>query len=140
MHLLEAFTTLQTFLHRYEEQGGISPTPEMNQLRFLAFAEVELVPIIRRVTTVLQQAGIPAHDVVKLREDPMWFGVFLDETWTCGLFVQPHDAASMLLTIRLGGDPLTEEPHVLPYRRCTRAAFASVLERSVERLLTPPLR
>ena len=140
MHLLEAFTTLRTFLQRYEEQGGISPSPATNRLRFLAFADFELIPLMKRLTTVLQQAGIPARDVVQFGEEPVWFGVFLDDTWTCGVFVQPHDAASMLLTIRVGGDPLSEEPHVLPYRRCTREAFASVLERSIERLLTrPPL-
>lgn len=138
MHLLEAFTTLRTFLQRYEENGGISPSPATKRLRFLAFADIELIPLMRRLTTVLQQAGIPARDVVELGGESAWFGMFLDDTWTRGVFVQQHDAASMLLTIRRGGDPIIEEHHPLGYQRCTPQAFAAVLERTVEQLLQHP--
>lgn len=140
MQLLDAYAQLQGRLQRYEEQGVITPSPDAERSRFVAFAELDLIPLCRRLVTVLQQAGIPAQAVDKLDETPMWFGVFLNETWTVGLFLQSRDATSMQLTLRFGWDPAVEEGHVLFYRRCTRAAFASALERCIERLLIrPPL-
>ncbi len=140
MQLFDAYSKLQGQLRRYEEHGWLIPNPESARLRFLAFAEIELIPLTRRLATVLQQAGIPAQTVVQLDQTPMWFGLFLDETWTRGLFLQPHDSASLQLTVRLSWAPPQEEPHVLLYHRCTRAAFASALERCIDRLLIrPPL-
>ena len=138
MQLFEAYSKLQGQLRRYEEQGVIVPNPDSARLRFLTFAEIELIPLTRRLATVLQQNGIPAQTVVKLDETPMWFGLFLDETWTVGVFIQPLDVASMQLTVRFGWDPAIEQPHMLLYRRCTRATFASALERCIERLLIRP--
>lgn len=140
MHLLDAYTRLQGQLQRYEEQGWLIPNPDSTRLRFVAFAEIELIPLTRRLETVLQQAGIPAQTVVKLDDNTMWFGLFLDETWTRGLYLQPHDTASLQLTVRLSWDPPLEEPHVLAYRHCTREKCASALERCIDHLLTrPPL-
>lgn len=140
MELLDAYTKLQGKLQRYEEQGWLLPCPEAERSRFLAFAEIDLIPLVRRLATVLQQAGIPAQTVVQLDETPLWFGVFLDETWTRGLYLQPHDSASLQLTVRLSWDPPLEEPHVLAYRHCTREKCASALERCIDHLLTrPPL-
>lgn len=138
MYLLEAFTTLRTFLQQYEEHSGISASPATKRLRFLAFADIELIPLMRRLTTLLQQAGIPARDVAELSGEPAWFGVFLDDTWTRGVILQPHDAASMLLTIRRGGNPIIEEHQPLGYQRCTPQAFAAVLESTIKRLLQHP--
>lgn len=140
MELLDAYTKLQGKLQRYEEQGWITPCPNAERSRFLAFAEIDLIPLTRRLAAILQQAGTAAHVVVQLEEDTMWFGLFLDETQTRGLLLQPHDATSIELTVRFGWDPPVEEPHVLRYHRCTRALFASALERCIDRLLTrPPL-
>lgn len=140
MELLDAYTKLQGKLQHYEEQGWITPSPEAERSRFLAFAEIDLIPLTRRLATVLQQAGIPAHVAIELEEHNMWFGLFMDETRTRGLLLQPHDAASMQLTMRFSWDPAVEEPHALLYHRCTRAAFASALERCIDRLLIrPPL-
>lgn len=140
MQLFDPYLKLQGQLRRYEEHGWLIPNPESARLRFLAFAEIELIPLTRRLTAVLQQAGIPAQTVVQLDETPMWFGVFLDETWTRGLHLQPHDSSSLQLTVRLSLDPPLEEPHVLAYRHCTREKCASALERCIDHLLTrPPL-
>lgn len=140
MELLDAYTKLQGKLQRYEEQGWMTPCPDAERSRFLAFAEIDLIPLARRLAAILQQAGIPAHVAIELEERNMWFGLFLDETRTRGLLLQPHDAASLQLTIRFGWDPAVEEPHVVHYHRCTRAFFASALERCIDRLLTrPPL-
>jgi hypothetical protein len=140
MQMLDAYPKLQGRLRRYEEEGLLIPNPDSAQMRFLAFAEIDLIPLTRRLATLLQQAGIPAQTVVNLEESPAWFGLFLDETRTVGLFLQPLDAASMQLTMRFGWDPPVEEPHVLLYRKCTRAACASALERCIDRLLIrPPL-
>lgn len=140
MHLLDAYTRLQGQLQRYEEQGLLIPNPDSTRLRFVAFAEIELIPLTRRLETVLQQAGIPAQTVVKLDDNTMWFGLFLNETWTAGVFLQPLDASSMQLTVRFEWDPAKEESHVLLYRRCTPSTFASALERCIDRLLIrPPL-
>ena len=140
MELLDAYTKLQGKLQRYEEQGWLSPRLDAERSRFLAFAEIDLIPLVRRLAAILQQAGIPAHVAIELEERNMWFGLFLDETQTRGLLLQPHDAASMILTVRFGWDPPVEEPHVVRYHRCTRALFASALERCIDRLLTrPPL-
>ena len=140
MELLDAYTKLQGKLQRYEEQGWMTPCPDAERSRFLAFAEIDLIPLVRRLATILQQAGISAHVAVELETDHMWVGLFLDETRTRGLFLQTHDAASMQLTVRFSWDPTVEEPHVLHYHRCTRAAFASALERCIDRLvIKPPL-
>ena len=140
MQLFDAYPKLQGQLRRYEEHGLLIPDPDSARMRFLAFAEIDLIPLIRRLETILQQAGVPAQTVVNLEESPTWFGVFLNETRTMGLFLQPLDAASMQLTMRFGWDPPVEEPHVLLYRKCTRAACASALERCIDRLLIrPPL-
>ena len=64
MELLDAYTTLRGKLQRYEEQGWLLPCPETERSRFLAFAEIDLIPLTRRLATVLQQAGIPAHVAV----------------------------------------------------------------------------
>lgn len=138
MELLDAYTKLQGKLQRYEEQGWITPCSDSEHSRFLAFAEIDLIPLTRRLTTVLQQAGIPAQTIVKLDDNTMWFGLFMDETWTVGVFLQPLDASSMRLTVRFGWDPSIEESHVLLYRRCTRATFASALEHCIDRLLIKP--
>ncbi len=90
------------------------------------------------LATILNQAGIPAQAIDKLEHTPMWFGLFLDETWDVGAFLQPLDAAGMQLTIRFNWDPTVEEQHVLLYRKCTRATFASALERCIDRLLIRP--
>lgn len=140
MQLFEAYTTLQGKLQQYEEKGWIMPNSDAERSRFLAFAETDLIPLTRRLATILNQAGIPAQAVNKLEDTPMWFGLFLDETWAVGAFLQPLDAASMQLTIRFSWDPMVEEQHVLLYRKCTRTAFASALEQSIDRLLLrPPL-
>ncbi len=134
----ETFTTLHTLLQRYEEQGWLTPCPGTERSRFLAFAANDVVPLTRRLTTLLQQAGISAQDVVELDQENPWCGLFLDEAWTQGLWVQAQDGSSMLLTIRLGGTPPTEEQQILPYRYCTQAGFASLLERTIERLIIRP--
>lgn len=140
MELLDAYTKLQGRLQHYEENGWMTPSPDAQLSRFLAFAEIDLIPLTRRLAAILQQAGMAAHVVVQLEEDNMWFGLFLDETRTRGLLLQPHDATSMQLTVRFGWDPPVEEPHVLRYHRCTRAHFASALERCIDRLvIRPPL-
>ncbi len=140
MQLFEAYSKLQGRLQQYEEKGWIHPTPDIGVARFQAFAEPDLIPLTRRLVTILQQAGIPAHAVDKLHETPMWFGLFLNEAWTVGVFLQPLDAVSMQITVRFGWDPPIEESQVLPYRKCTRATFAAALERCIDRLLIrPPL-
>jgi hypothetical protein len=140
MELLGAYTKLQGKLQRYEEQGWITPCPDAERSRFLAFAEIDLIPLARRLATILRQAGISAYVAVELEDRNMWLGLFLDETRTRGLLLQSHDAAAMQLTVRFGWDPPVEEPHVLRYHRCTRALFASALERCIDRLITrPPL-
>lgn len=138
MQLFEAYTTFQSKLQQYEEKRWIMPNPEAERSRFLAFAETDLISLTRRLATILNQAGIPAQAIDKLEEDPMWFGLFLDETWAVGAFLQPLDAAGMQLTIRFNWDPTVEEQHVLLYRKCTRATFASALERCIDRLLIRP--
>lgn len=135
MQLFDAYPKLQGQLRRYEEHGLLIPDPDSARMRFLAFAEIDLIPLTRRLATLLHQAGIPARTVVKLDETPMWFGVFWDETWTVGVFVQPHDAVSMRLTVRFGWNPAVEEDHVLLYRRCTQTTFSSALERCIDRLI-----
>ena len=140
MQLLDAYSQFQGRLQRYEEQGWITPGTDVERTRFLAFAEIDLIPLTRRLATILQQAGIPAQTVDRLDDTPMWFGLFLDETWTVGVFLQPLDPTAMQLTVRFGWDPAVEERHTLLYRRCTRSTFAAALERCIDRLLIrPPL-
>ena len=88
MQLFDAYSRLQGRLQRYEEEGWLTPCPDAERSHFLAFAEIDLIPLTRRLATVLQQAGIPAQTVVQLDETSLWFGVFLDETWTRGLYLQ----------------------------------------------------
>ncbi|HRB16180.1 MAG TPA: hypothetical protein PK224_10350 [Nitrospira sp.] len=135
MQLCEAYTTLQNKLQQYEETGRLTPRPDAMRSRFLAFAEADLMPLTRRLATILTQAGIPAYTRAQLEEEAMWFGLFLNETWSVGIYVQPLDAASMQLSLQFNVDSEAEEHHILLYRKCTRATFATTLERAVERLL-----
>lgn len=135
MYLFEAYTTIQGKLQQYEEKGWITPAPKAARSRFLAFAETDLIPLTRRLATILNQAGVPAQAIDQLEEEFPWFGLFLDETWAVGAYLQPLDATSMQVTIRFSWDPTVEEQHVLLYRKCTRVSFASVLERCIDRLL-----
>lgn len=140
MYLFEAYTTIQGKLQQYEEKGWITPAPEAARSRFLAFAETDLIPLTRRLATILNQAGVPAQAIDQLEEETPWFGLVLDETRAVGVFLQTLDPASMHVTIRFSWDPTVEEQHVLLYRKCTRVSFASALERCIERLLIrPPL-
>ncbi len=135
MQLCEAYTTLQGKLQQYEETGRLTPHPDAMRERFRAFAEADLMPLTRRLATILTQAGIPAETSAQLEEESMWFGLFLNETWSVGIYVQPLDAASMQLSLQFNLDSEAEEHHLLLYRKCTRATFAATLERAVERLL-----
>lgn len=135
MQLFDAYTTLQGKLQQYEETGQLTPHPNTAHARFLAFAEADLMPLTRRLATILNQAGIPAQIGAQLEEESMWFGVFLNESWSVGIYIQPLDATSMQLSIQFNLDPEVEEHHILLYRKCTRATFAATLERGVERLL-----
>ncbi|MDP3092195.1 MAG: hypothetical protein Q8N04_16100 [Nitrospira sp.] len=67
-----AYPKLQGQLRRYEEHGLLIPDPASARMRFLALAEIDLIPLARRLATLLQQAGIPACTVVQLDEIPMW--------------------------------------------------------------------
>lgn len=138
MQLSDAYMRLQGKLQKYEEKGWITPDADAERWRFLAFAEGDLIPMIQRLATILQQAGILGVAVEKLDDNPPWFGVFLDETWAVGVFLQPLDSTSMQLTVRFGWEPTVEEQHVLLYRKCTSATFASALERCIDRLLIRP--
>ncbi len=135
MQLCEAYTTLQGKLQQYEETGRLTPHPDAMRERFRAFAEADLMPLTRRLATILTQAGIPAETSAQLEEESMWFGLVLNETWSVGIYVQPLDAASMQLSLQFNLDSEAEEHHLLLYRKCTRATFAATLERAVERLL-----
>jgi len=135
MQLFEAYTTLQEKLQQYEEAGRHRPHPDGTRARFLAFAEADLIPLTRRLATIVGQAGIPAQATAQLEDESMWFGLFLDDRWTLGVYLQPVDAANMRLTIRFSWEPTIEEQHVLLYRNCTRATFAAALEQCIERLL-----
>lgn len=135
MHLSEAFTTLQGKLRQYEESERFMPSRDARRERFRAFAEADLMPLTRRLATILTQGGIPASTKTHLEETPMWFGLFLDDLWPASIYVQPLDAHSMHLFLRFDTNSEAEEHHVLLYRQCTRATFAATLERAVERLL-----
>ncbi len=135
MHLFEAYTTLQKTLQQYEETGRLTPHPDAMRWRFLAFAEADLMPLTRRLATILNQAGIPAQTGAQLQEESMWFGLFLNETWSVGIYIQPLDATSMQLSLQFDLDSQADEHHLLLYRKCTRVTFAETLERAVERLL-----
>lgn len=135
MQLFEAYTTLQEKLQQYEEMGRLRPHPDATRARFLAFAEADLLPLTRRLATILNQAGIPAQTAAQLEEESMWFGLFLNDTRSVGLYVQPLDPASMQLSLQFNLDPEMEEHHILLYRKCNRTTFATAMERAIERLL-----
>ncbi len=135
MQLFDAYTTLQQKLQQYERMGRLTPHPEASRLRFLAFAEADLMPLTRRLATILCQAGIPAEASAQPEGDSLWFGLFLDDRWSAGVYLQPLDDISMRLTLRFSWEPTIEEHHALLYRTCTRVTFAADLERSIERLL-----
>lgn len=135
MQLFEAYTTLQGKLQQYEESGRLMPHPSARRERFRAFAEADLMPLSRRLATILTQAGIPAYTEAQLDGKPLWFGLFLNDRWPTGIYVQPLDAHSMQLSLRFDLDSEAEEHHILLYRQCTRATFSATLERAVERLL-----
>lgn len=135
MQLFDAYTNLQQKLQQYERTGQLTPHPEAARPRFLAFAEADLMPLARRLATILCQAGIPAEASAQLEGDALWFGVFLDDRWSAGVYLQPFDDISMRLTIRFSWEPTIEEQHAMLYRTCTRVTFADALERGIERLL-----
>lgn len=135
MQQFEAYTTLHEKLQQYEETGRLTPHPDATRARFLAFAEADLMPLTRRLATILNQAGIPAQTGAQLEEESMWFGLFLNETWSVGIYVQPLDTVSMQLSLQFNVDPEMEEHHILLYRKCSRATFATAMERAIERLL-----
>ena len=121
MQRSEADTTLQGKLQQYEESGRLTPHPDARRERFRAFAEADLTPLTRRLATILTQAGIPAYTEAQLEGTPLWFGLFLNDRWPAGIYVQPLDASSMQLSLRFNLDSEAEEHHILLYRQCTRA-------------------
>lgn len=135
MQLFDAYTALQQKLQQYERTGRLTPHPDSPRTRFLAFAEADLMPLTRRLATILSQAGIPAQANAQLESESLWFGLFLDDRWSVGAYLQPLDDLSMRLTLRFSWEPTIEQHHVLLYRTCTRATFATAMERAIERLL-----
>lgn len=135
MQLFDAYITLQQKLQQYERTGRLTPHPDATRARFLAFADADLVPLTRRLATILSQAGIPAQASAQLEGESLWFGLFFDDRWSVGTYLQPLDDISMRLTLRFSWEPTIENHHVVLYRTCTRATFAAALEQSIERLL-----
>ncbi len=140
MQLFEAYTSLQEKLQQYKQTGQPTPNSDGTHARFLAFAEADLIPLTCRLAAILNQAGIPAQVGAQMEVQSMWFGVFLNEMWSVGIYVQPLDAASMQLSLQFNPDSEVDEHHILLYRKCTRATFAAAMERGVERLLTQTWR
>ena len=92
MQLFEAYTTLQGKLQQYEESGRLMPHPSARRERFRAFAEADLMPLSRRLATILTQAGIPCQGSPKF-----------PQLWSSKI---PHPVRLLLRLLRLAPIPL----------------------------------
>jgi hypothetical protein len=136
----DLFTHLRTALETREETALLQIPADRAVARFLAHAQPDLVHLIRVLSNILEKSGIPATPVVELDGLTPFVALALDDARSRGVFLSPHDASSLVITVRGCEMPFSEEIRAVQYRYCTVRGFERILDDAIRPLiLVPPL-
>jgi|CXWL01.1.fsa_nt_gi hypothetical protein len=137
MYPNDPFTPLRAVLRHYHDSGRLRIASDMARDRFLAYAEIDLLPLCRRLCHVLRQEGLSAQDDQALDDHLPWIGVWVDTDSRRGLFLLPGDEQAMQLIVRRCADPVIETSYRLDYRHFTPSRLAQAVETVLPQILWP---
>jgi hypothetical protein len=137
MYPNDPFAPLRAVLRHHHDTGRLRIASDMARDRFLAYAEIDLLPLFRRLCHVLRQEGLSAQDVHALDDHPPWIGVWVDTDSRRGLLLRPGDEQAMQLIVRRCADPVIEATYRLDYRHFTASRLAKAVEMVLPQILWP---